>query len=56
VLRVSADPADVGSVTTRYLMYMLMPVWFVPRAADYLMHRHTRIGKPAGSASPPSTR
>lgn len=29
-LRVSADPADVESVTTRYLMYVLMPAWFVP--------------------------
>jgi len=30
VLRVSADPADVESVTVRYLMCVLLPAWFVP--------------------------
>jgi hypothetical protein len=32
-LRVSAAPADVESVTVRYLMYVLMPAWFVPGIA-----------------------
>src|SRR5207302_892582 len=47
-LRVSADPADVESVTVRYLMYVLMPAWFVPGIADYLMHRRTRIERTSG--------
>jgi hypothetical protein len=36
-------PADAESVTIRYLMYVLLPAWFVPAVADYLMHRRTRI-------------
>lgn len=48
-LRVSADPADVESVTVRYLMYVLLPAWFVPGAADYLMHRRTRIEQTSGA-------
>jgi hypothetical protein len=47
-LRVSADPADVESVTVRYLMYVLMPAWFAPGIADYLMHRRTRIERTSG--------
>jgi hypothetical protein len=47
-LRVSANPADVESVTVRYLMYVLMPAWFVPGIADYLMHRRTRIERTSG--------
>ena len=42
-LRVSADPADVESVTIRYLMYVLVPAWFAPGTAGYLMHQRTRI-------------
>jgi hypothetical protein len=38
-MRVSGDPADVESVTIRYLMYVLLPAWFVPGIADYWMHR-----------------
>lgn len=30
VLQVPADPADVESVTVRYLMYVLLPAWFAP--------------------------
>jgi hypothetical protein len=29
-MEVSADPADVEPVTIRYLMYVLLPAWFVP--------------------------
>jgi hypothetical protein len=47
-LRVSSDPADVESVTVRYLMYVLLPAWFVPGIADYLMHRRTRIAQTSG--------
>jgi hypothetical protein len=38
-MRVSADPADVESVTIRYLMYVLLSAWFVPGIAGYVMHR-----------------
>ena len=47
-MNVSADPADVESVTVRYLMYVLLPAWFVPGIADYVMHRRTRIERPSG--------
>jgi hypothetical protein len=40
-MRVSGDPADVESVTIRYLMYVLLPAWFVPGIADYWMHRRS---------------
>ncbi len=45
---VSSDPADVESVTIRYLMCVLLPAWFVPGVADYLMHRRTRIERTSG--------
>lgn len=47
-LRVSADPADVESITVRYLMYVLMPAWFVPGITDYIIHRRTRIERTSG--------
>lgn len=47
-MRVSSDPADVESVTIRYLMYVLLPAWFIPGVADYLMHRRTRIERTSG--------
>jgi hypothetical protein len=34
-------------VTVRYLMYVLLPAWFVPGIADYVMHRRTRSNGPA---------
>jgi hypothetical protein len=48
VLKVSADPSDVESVTLRYLMYVLVPAWFVPGVADWVMHRKTRIERTSG--------
>jgi hypothetical protein len=47
-MRVSSDPADVESATIRYLMYVLLPAWFVPGIADYWMHRRTRIEQTSG--------
>jgi hypothetical protein len=47
-MEVSADPADIESVTVRYLMYVLLPAWFVPGIADYVMHRRTRIERTSG--------
>ncbi|MFF7050320.1 diguanylate cyclase [Streptomyces griseorubiginosus] len=40
---------DVGDVTTRYLLYGLLPSWFVPGLADWVMHRRTRIEDTSGT-------
>jgi hypothetical protein len=40
---------DVGEATTRYLLYGLLPSWFVPGIADWAMHRRTRIEDTAGT-------
>jgi hypothetical protein len=40
---------DVGDATTRYLLYGLLPSWFVPGVADWVMHRRTRIEETAGT-------
>jgi hypothetical protein len=29
-------------------MYVLLPAWFVPGMADYVMHRRTRIERASG--------
>jgi hypothetical protein len=47
-MQVSACPVDVESVTVRYLMYVLLPAWFLPGIADYMMHRRTRIEGTSG--------
>jgi hypothetical protein len=41
--------ADVAHTTRRYLMYGVMPFWFVPGLADYVMHRRTRIQDTSGT-------
>ncbi|WP_037819001.1 hypothetical protein [Streptomyces sp. NRRL B-3229] len=40
---------DVGDVTTRYLLYGLLPGWFEPGLADWVMHRRTRIEDTSGT-------
>jgi hypothetical protein len=40
---------DVGDVTTRFLLYGLLPGWFVPGLADWVMHKRTRIEDTAGT-------
>ena len=45
----SSGGVDVGEVTTRYLLYGLLPSWFVPGLADWMMHRRTRIEDTAGT-------
>ncbi|QTE02089.1 diguanylate cyclase [Streptomyces cyanogenus] len=40
---------DVGDATTRFLLYGLLPGWFVPGLADWAMHRRTRIEDTAGT-------
>jgi hypothetical protein len=46
-----AKGADVDTevATTRFLLYGLLPGWFVPGLADWLMHRRTRIEDTAGT-------
>jgi hypothetical protein len=43
--RGSTDPADAS---LRYLMYVLLPAWFVPGVVDWWMHRRTRIERTSG--------
>ncbi|MFF1405513.1 diguanylate cyclase [Streptomyces sp. NPDC058294] len=45
----TVDTVDVGDVTTRFLLYGLLPGWFVPGLADWVMHRRTRIEDTAGT-------
>ncbi|GGS95588.1 MULTISPECIES: diguanylate cyclase [Streptomyces] len=40
---------DVGDVTTRFLLYGLLPGWFLPGLADWAMHRRTRIEDTTGT-------
>ncbi|MFI5975600.1 diguanylate cyclase [Streptomyces sp. NPDC051452] len=40
---------DVGDATTRFLLYGLLPGWFVPGLADWVMHRRTGIEDTAGT-------
>lgn len=47
-MRVPSDPGNVSAVTVRYLLYVLLPAWFVPGVADWLMHRRTRIEETTG--------
>ncbi len=44
----SGVTVDVGDATTRYLLYGLLPSWFAPGLADWVMHRRTRIEETAG--------
>ncbi|MGI5379377.1 diguanylate cyclase [Streptomyces sp. CA-251387] len=45
----SGVTVDVGDATVRYLLYGLLPSWFVPGLADWWMHRRTRIEETAGT-------
>nr|WP_199836066.1 diguanylate cyclase [Streptomyces sp. TP-A0356] len=40
---------DVGDATSRYLLYGLLPSWFLPGLADWVMHRRSRIEDTAGT-------
>lgn len=39
---------DVESAGRRFLLYGVMPLWFVPSVADWTMHRRTRIEDTSG--------
>ncbi|MFF5585875.1 diguanylate cyclase [Streptomyces hygroscopicus] len=48
-LKVPRKPVDVEDANRRFLMYGVMPLWFVPAVADWLMHRRTRIEHTSGT-------
>src|SRR5215472_18471257 len=48
MLHVPRDAADARAVTVRYLMYVLLPAWFIPGVADWVMHRRTGIEQAGG--------
>ncbi|MFE0382658.1 diguanylate cyclase [Streptomyces bungoensis] len=45
----SGATVDVGDATTRFLLYGLLPGWFLPGLADWVMHRRTRIEETSGT-------
>ena len=45
----SGPMTDVSDATRRYLMYVLLPAWFVPGVADWWMHRRTHIQSTSGT-------
>jgi hypothetical protein len=47
-LRIPGRATDVESATLRYLLYGILPAWFVPGLLDWWQHRRTRIEETAG--------
>ncbi|CCB78144.1 MULTISPECIES: hypothetical protein [Streptomycetaceae] len=47
-LRVPRHADDVENASRRMLMYVVLPLWFVPAVADWVMHRRTRIEETSG--------
>jgi hypothetical protein len=41
--------SDVESATLRYLLYVLLPAWFLPGLLDWRMHRRTDIAHTSGT-------
>jgi hypothetical protein len=48
-LRTERDATDVQNATVRYLMYVLLPLWFVPGVLDWMWHRQTDIEHTSGT-------
>lgn len=49
IRRRAADRASgAEAASRRYLMYVVMPLWFVPGVLDYLLHRRSRIEETSG--------
>ncbi|SED58600.1 diguanylate cyclase [Streptomyces melanosporofaciens] len=48
-LKVPPNAVDVEDANRRFLMYGVMPLWFVPAVADWIMHRRTRIEETSGT-------
>ncbi len=42
-------PSDEELALRRYLLYFLMPLWFVPGLADWYWHRKTKIEQTSGT-------
>lgn len=40
---------ETAVAARRFLMYGLLPAWFVPGVLDWMMHRRTRIEDTAGT-------
>lgn len=40
---------ELEVITRRFLLYGVMPLWFVPAVTDYLMHRRTDIEHTSGT-------
>jgi len=49
VVRVPGRATDTESATLRYLMFGLLPAWFVPGLLDWIQHRRTDIEHTAGT-------
>lgn len=47
-LRIPPGADDVENASRRFLMYGVLPLWFVPSVADWIMHRRTRIEETSG--------
>lgn len=48
-LPVPARSFDVEDANRRFLMYGVLPLWFVPAVGDWIMHRRTRIEDTTGT-------
>ncbi len=48
-LRVAPGADDVESAGRRILLYGVLPLWFVPGVADWLMHRRSHIEETSGT-------
>jgi hypothetical protein len=49
VIKVPGRAKDTESATLRYLLFGLLPCWFVPAALDWWQHRRTDIEHTAGT-------
>ncbi|MDF3287774.1 diguanylate cyclase [Streptomyces silvisoli] len=47
-MRIPLDATDVESANRRFLLYGVLPLWFAPSVADWVMHRRTRIEQTTG--------
>jgi hypothetical protein len=43
------DASDVDLALRRYLLYVLIPLWYVPGIADWWWHRQTKIEETSGT-------
>lgn len=47
-MRIPERASDIETATLRYLLYGILPAWFVPGLLDWWQHRRTRIEETAG--------